>query len=220
MVSPMDPVERLATIQELQEQIDAGRERIEERRRQREEDPIAFDDCLRAERQAEAERVAYVQRKVDAEGLLYRTTWNEPAPAARADAGPLDADGAALDENARNQKGWDDWIAAHLRNERGELLDMITEAVAEFTSEYVSKKLQPLRTEIADLKRALAEREERAAAISEVKKQYAGERVEREALQLSSALGVRDARIERLEMQVKMLCGFLSVGGYTLPKDL
>jgi hypothetical protein len=224
----MDRLERLNRIAELKQKADAGRARIAARVAAREADPFSEIEQLLADRRLTKDEndLGYTRpvraslvRKSDPGGLLYRITDNNaPASDRGADDGPSDTDIDA--ENARNQKGWDDWIAAHLRNERGALLDMVTEAVAEFTSGYVSEKLQPLRTEIADLKRALAEREQRAAAISEVKKQYAGERLERDALQLSSALALRDARIAALEDRLQMLLRFLSLSDINPPKGL
>jgi hypothetical protein len=75
-----------------------------------------------------------------------------------------------------------------------------------------------LKARIAELKRTLEEREERATAIAEAKRQHAGERVEHEALRLSAALAVRDQRIELLEQKLAMLLRFLSLS-HDLPKE-
>lgn len=63
-------------IQELQDEIDAARARIEQRRLDLESDPIAFDDRCRAERWEEERTVVTKGHTVD---LLYRTT-ERPAP--------------------------------------------------------------------------------------------------------------------------------------------
>ena len=76
-----------------------------------------------------------------------------------------------------------------------------------------------LKARIAELKRTLQEREERATAIAEAKRQHAGERVEHEALRLSAALALRDQRIELLEEKLAMLLRFLSLS-HDLPEGI
>jgi hypothetical protein len=107
-----------------------------------------------------------------------------------------------------------------LANERAETVELLTKTLGEFAVEFARQEVAPLKTEIAELRRTLVERDERAHAVAEAKRQHAGERVEYEALQLSAALAARDAKIEKLETQIRMLCSFLSVGGYDLPKGL
>jgi len=70
------------------------------------------------------------------------------------------------------------------------------------------------------LRNLFQQREERATAVAEVRREHMGERAELERQRFATALAERDAKIEKLEMQMKMLCSFLSVGGYDLPKGL
>jgi hypothetical protein len=206
----MTPLDRLERINQLQRDNDAARERLAEEERRRAADPIKMDDYRRAEQEAEAaaERDAYVRHRADERGMIHKTTRDALVSVPMADA------------DAENERGWNEWVKAHLANERAEMMDIVARAMAEFTSEYTRERLQPLEAEIAELRRVLAERDERSKALAEIKREFAGERAEAEALQLASALAARDHRIEQLETQVRMLCGFLSVGGYTLPKDL
>jgi hypothetical protein len=130
------------------------------------------------------------------------------------------ADAAASVMDPESSARWNKWIDGRLETERAEVLDIITKAMGEFASEYTHEKLAPLKAEIADLKRTLVEREERVKAIAEVKRELVGERVEREALQLSAALAARDARIAGLEDRLQMLLRFLSLSGYDLPRGM
>jgi hypothetical protein len=124
------------------------------------------------------------------------------------------------DPDATNAEAWERWLRGHLNIERAEIFNTVAEQMAEFASEYVGEKLQPLRSEIADLRRTLAERDERTKALGELRHELAGERVEREALQLSSALAARDAKIAALEDRLQMLLKFLNVSGYDLPRGM
>jgi hypothetical protein len=199
---------RLDQIDQLQAEIDEGRARIRQRQEQREQNPAEMQDWLMdgAPSRSEAHRERSVQREGPAGDLVYKERPEALVTAAAA--------------GEQDWSAWERWMAAHQANLKTEIYDALAVGMAEFASEYVSEKLAPLKVEIADLKRTLAERDERAKAIAEVKREVAGERVEREALQLASALAVRDAKIEKLETQVRMLCSFLSVSGVDLPKGL
>ena len=211
---PMDREER---IEQLQRETEEHKASIAAREAARERDPIAYDDFVMREGRA---------------GLRFRTQENTaPALPTYVEMYHDRNDPSHkflvhnLDARAEfNQKGWDEWVKGHIKNsltsERTEVLDQVARTVAEFTSQYIHEKMQPLRTEIDNLKRALAERDERARAIAEVKREAAGERVEREALQLSSALAARDAKIAALEERLQMLLRFLSVSGYDLQRGM
>jgi hypothetical protein len=197
-------MDRLQRIDQLKAEAAAGRERIRQRQQQREADPIAMSDYLRRKQSdipngnitvVEREAGALVFKQRD-DALVTATT------------------------DAENQKGWDLWLRRHLDNERAEVFDIIARQMAEFAYEYLAEKLAPLKTEIADLKRTLVERDERAKALGELKHELAGERVEREALQLSSALAARDARIDALEDKLQILLRFLSLSGLEPPKGV
>jgi hypothetical protein len=74
--------ERLDLIDRLRAEADAGRERIAERERARESDPIAFDDWCRAERSVEPIRSAPMA-ETELPDIIYRTyapDAPEPAP--------------------------------------------------------------------------------------------------------------------------------------------
>jgi hypothetical protein len=195
--------ERAARIQQLQGDVDQHRENIRQREEARAQNPILMDEYIRGEQQT-----APVQRDVGQAGLQYRVT---ETAAVTATAEPFEMD-------AESSARWNGWLDKRFEVERRENFDIIARQMAEFVSEYLHQKLQPLRTEIGDLRRDLAARDERARALGEVKRELAGERVEREALQLASALAARDAKIEKLEEKLGMLLRFLSLQGYDLPK--
>jgi DNA repair exonuclease SbcCD ATPase subunit len=231
--------ERDILIERLAREADEGRQRIEAMRIKREENPYEYDLadrrltldqadlCFSAAVEPADETLSTVVNvkgppadetlvtlpnvkappveKSNGDGLLYRMgPENALAPAPQPEPMPP-ADGEAYPP-----------------------LDQLHETIAMFVSEYVRHKLgerdtalNTLRAEVEALKAALREREERASAIAEVKRQYEGERVEHEALRLSSALSARDAKIEKLETQLQMLCKFLSLSGdHKLPEGL
>jgi hypothetical protein len=196
---PLSTAERIA---QLQAEAEAHRAHIAEREGARERDPIAMADYLRSEHD-HIPKENKVER--DAGGLLFR----------QQDNALVSAPEAAADWSA-----WQAWLDGHLNVLRAEMMEAVAEGMAEFANEYIAEKLAPLQTELTDLRRTLQERDERAVAIAEVKKQYAGERAEREALALAAALTVRDAKIEKLEMQLGILLRFLSLSGLEPPKGL
>jgi hypothetical protein len=78
--------------------------------------------------------------------LLFRVTETALAPAVA--AGVMDAE---------TQKGWDSWIAAHQANLKTEIYEALGKGMAEFVSEYLHQKLQPLRTGFAETQAELVE---------------------------------------------------------------
>jgi hypothetical protein len=70
----------------------------------------------------------------------------------------------------------------------------------------------------AEVRAILDAQIERGAQALEVRKQANEARVELERQRSATALAERDAKIEKLEMRVQMLCQFLSVSGYDLPR--
>jgi hypothetical protein len=195
----MDREER---IEQLQREADEGRERIRQRQEERERDPAKMHDWL---------KLSHDNSKRHSVTASHEIIHKEM---------PIERQLPAEFSAAQNAEGWNHWIKAHLANERAELIDVLTRTIGEFASQYVHEKLQPLRTEIADLRRTLVERDERARALAEVKREVAGERVEREALQLSAALAARDAKIAALEDRMQILLRFLSLSGIDPPKGL
>ena len=63
----------------------------------------------------------------------------------------------AGDDNEKNSAAWNEWVKAHLANERAEVIDIITQAMGQFASEYVHEKLTPLNRDISNLKGENAE---------------------------------------------------------------
>jgi hypothetical protein len=119
---------------------------------------------------------------------------------------------------------WDQRIVA-LANENRELKGMLGDLLAKFAScnERATKQQAEL-IELKQLERARISREqaliETRDYIAEVKRQAADMHIQLENQRLETALAARDARIEKLETQVHMLCSFLSVSGLNLPKGL
>ena len=133
--------------------------------------------------------------------------------------------GALLAASAPEQDGFDlqGWLDHHLANEREAMLDGVAEFVVTMLDrerDAFSRQLAEQRREITELRNLFQQREERATAVAEVRREHMGERAELERQRFATALAERDAKIEKLEMQMKMLCSFLSVGGYDLPKGL
>jgi hypothetical protein len=210
---PVDRSERSDMIDRLRAETDEARERIAEREAERERDPIKMDDYLRSKRDDRSafERRRYVDREAPSGELAYRTTENalQPTP--------------ALDADAANAEGWDRWIKAHLAIERKGLIEAIEQDVGEVVARLRAERdvgETQLRRQITELRCTLQEREERAAALVEVRKELVLERGERERTQLEAALAQRDARINALEERMQILLRFLSLSGIDPPKGL
>ena len=198
--------ERLDRIDELKASNDQLHAESDGRARARELDPFAYDDYLRAERSAEPERGAYVQRESSQAGLVFKTNSNALVPVPAADA------------DTQNEQAWNLWIRRHLDVERKGLLDALERDMADTVATLRTERnadTAALRRELTELRRTMQEREERAAAVAEVRKQYVG--LERQ--QLQTELASRDTRITALEERLQMLLRFLSINGLD-PKGL
>jgi hypothetical protein len=184
----MDPVERLDRIEQLKAEADEGRERIAEREAARERDPIAYDNFLRSQR---------VEREAGDLSLVFKTREDALAPV------------PAPDTDAANAEGWDRWLRGHLSIERAVVLDQVARTVAEFASQYVYEKLQPLRRELADVK---AENVEVKRMLGEAMRRCA--KVEEEAKGFAAMLDLEckshDAAVHKFELQVAEMRGRLS----------
>jgi hypothetical protein len=187
----MDPIERLERIAQLKAEAEEGRERIRQRQEERERDPIAYDNFLRAECSS------YVAREAMPGELVYKDRYDALVPV-RTD-----------DTDAVNAAGWDRWVKAHLAIERAEVLDQVARTVAEFASIYVHEKLQPLRRELADVK---AENVEVKRMLGEAVSRFAKLEDDGKALAalLDSECKQHDAARHAFELQVAEMRGRLS----------
>ena len=225
----MDREQRLDLMDRLQADNEAARERLAERQRQREDDPAAMQNWLLADRRATGDEhdLAFTEpcepvaspsvTKSGLPGGLIRKITET------ARARPAVTVAAASTGNGDDSNGWNDWVKRHLENERAEVLDLVVRMVGQVIHEMRKERaveIAALRRELTQLRSLLGEREERAAAVAEVKRQYAQDRGERDRERLQADLASRDAKIEKLEMQVRMLCQFLSVSGYDLPRGI
>jgi hypothetical protein len=196
---------------------------------------------------AEACEPARVRR--DAVGAFeYRIVDNNALPAATADAVlPEEDQRNSAGWNTWFEKGWNAFFNAErgpliegitealvehvdselikrdrhigeLQGENAELRAMLGDVV---------RKHAALHDDVAELKaqerdRCTREqvRGEYAVRLIEMKQQMSAAHTESERQQYHGALAERDARIEKLEMQVRMLCNFLSVSGHDLPRGV
>ena len=183
MVAAVDQNARLDRIDELQRQIDEGRERIRQRQEERERNPELMDDHLRAERDCEPAGTAYTQREAPAADLVYRRYEGAPTPAATAET-------ATADWNAWFTAGFD----AHYAPECEALIELLTESIAEFVTEYVGGKLVERDREIDVLKGELRETK---AMLADVLKQFEQHKTFADKLEADrTGLKVRLARLE------------------------
>jgi hypothetical protein len=194
--------ERLAMIDRLQREADAGRERIAENRRRIEDlaergrdDPraaIALDDLLRAER--EAERSPHVQRNDDAGGLIYRTMQTQPTHAA---------------EPAPDYSDWERWLRAHLDIERREVREALQESIAVSMGEVIGKTVGNLHREHDAALKRIAELEAENAVLrgklDDVLKKF-----ESVAAEVDAGNRDRDALVASFQVEVAELRGRLS----------
>jgi hypothetical protein len=183
----MDSIERMERIDQLKTEVEEHKASI-------------------ADRQASRERGEYVEREARDAGLRFRTQENT-APVLYHNATDIDA------QNAEREKDWDRWVRAHiensLANERTEVLDQVARTVAEFTSQYVFQKLQPLtrelgvlRNENAEIKRTLGDVVNRFAKLEDDARALAH--------QLDSESKQHDAIVHKFEVSVAELRGRLS----------
>jgi hypothetical protein len=193
----MDPHKRLQVIADLEEKIAEGKQRIAEHQVQRESDPIAYDNFLRAEREDEARRTAKVP--VDVPDMIYK----EYLP-------------AVPTIEKQDWSGWEKWMRAHLANERAVIYGAVNKLFEAMQLDVIDA-FDKLR---AETKAQFDAQIEKANALSDVRKQLSTEHGERERLKYETDLAARDARIATLETQVQMLCRFLSVSGLDPPKGI
>ena len=112
-----------------------------------------------------------------------------------------------------------------VQNENTEVKALLGSALAKLNA--AESEVQQQRAEIAALRRAEERRTtrdltlvERGARVAELQRQNAASHAQLSAQQRERELAERDHRIEQLELRLKMLCQFLSVGGYDLPRGL
>jgi hypothetical protein len=211
----MNADERAERIDELRRQADEGRENIRRREEARESDPCAMHDYLMAKRDEAAvpQPAARIQREAPAGELKYRVIEN-------AISQPVATSITTLSE--ADSEGWNSWFNARVSPIVKEIDDGFGAALRriEYIEDTYNKAVRDLKTEIASLKRGLEERDARAHALSELKREFQGERAEHQALQLAAALAARDHRIDALEERVKILLQYMSLQGLDPPKGL
>jgi hypothetical protein len=111
---------------------------------------------------------------------------------------------------------------ASLEAENGELKSMLGSAVSAIDA--VRSAAEALKQQQQAEKRERQIRDEiireRSVRIADLQRENAVSHAELARQQRDQELAQRDRRIEQLETRVKMLCNFLSVGGYDLPRGL
>jgi len=114
-----------------------------------------------------------------------------------------------------------------LENENKDLRNMLSDALSRMSEarKTTEAETHELRSLVAKLDRAELTRQvrdrtliERSDRVSELMRDNATSRAQLATQQREQELAARDHRIEQLELRLKMLCQFLSVGGYDLPK--
>ena len=115
----------------------------------------------------------------------------------------------------------------HLEAENKELKGLLTAALGavDKVREKNETDCRRQQASIVELKQFEAERRareqvetERGRYIAELRRDVASVQVQLQNTEINAALAARDARIERLEMQLKMLLQFMSVSGVDLPR--
>ena len=111
---------------------------------------------------------------------------------------------------------------ASLEAENGELKSLLGSALSAI--DVVRSAAEALKQQQQAEKRERQIRDEtireRSVRIADLQRENAASHAELACQQRDQELTQRDRRIEQLETRVKMLCNFLSVGGYDLPKGL
>jgi hypothetical protein len=215
--------------------------------RERRELARLFDeqDRMLAEARAEIAQKELMQR-ADESGLVYRN--HEPEPAtdwsgweswmgAHKAALKTEIEGAvvkALDQEhdavdkalARTLEGLYHEID-QLENQNKELKGLLGDALGKLDKvrEKTEASCRRQQDSIVELRQFEAERRareqvsiERTQYINELRREVADVQVKLQNKEIDAALSERDARIERLEMQLKMLLQFMSVSGVDLPR--
>jgi hypothetical protein len=107
---------------------------------------------------------------------------------------------------------------AELRDELAECKGLLTSALSALDA--VRATTEALQQE----KRERAIRDdtirERSARIADLQRENVASHAELARKQRDQELAARDQRLEQLELRLKMLCQFLSVGGYDLPRGM
>jgi len=155
--------EREVLIARLQRENDESRAEIARRKTEREENPAAFDVAALADRRVTGVEsdLAYgdirqpepsppVAKSGEGGGLVYKTTETAQAAAPRMGLGASSGD----DE----WKGWNDWVKAHIANDRADLVEQLTKAIGEV--------IATMREECsAEIKAAIGERDIKIAKL-------------------------------------------------------
>jgi hypothetical protein len=114
-----------------------------------------------------------------------------------------------------------------LENENCELRGLVGDALGKLDKvrEKTENDCRRQQAGIVELRQFEAERRareqvsiERTQYINELRREVADVQVKLQNKEIDAALAERDARIERLEMQLKMLLQFMSVSGVDLPR--
>ena len=109
-----------------------------------------------------------------------------------------------------------------LKGENAELRGMLGSALAAL--DIVRKNLEGMTQERIAEERARQTRDEiireRSARITQLQAENAASHAELARKQRDQELAKRDQRLELVETRLKMLCQFLSVGGYDLPRGM
>jgi hypothetical protein len=192
------------------------------------------DDRLRAEREAEARQSAAPPR----EPVVVRKEYSDALLVA-----------PAADEGEKDWSGWENWLRGHQMIERELICEAVGEVVSEVLDD-MRVEFDAACAKVRDEAKILFEMQaERGAQIAEMNRQAAAaecdklrielrafltQQVERSAFvgeirtgvaelerqRAESVLVERDARIERLEIQVRALANYLSLSGLNPPKEV
>jgi len=192
----------------------------------------------------EAQEGGYMRREASPDGLLYRVVENAPVtlPAA-GDDNAKNAEGwdqwlkahlaiakaEWFNEFARGMgEGLSEYTheklmphvraIAELRGELAECKGLLTSALSAFDA--VRATTEALQQEKCE--RAIRDDtiRERSARIADLQRENAASHAELARKQRDQELAARDQRLELVETRLRMLCQFLSVGGYDLPRGM
>ena len=202
-------------------------------------------DRMLAAAREEAEHKALTKR-ADENGLVYRNQEPEPEPdwsgweawrAGHEDRLRVeiikaldqehDAVDKALAQSLEEVYHEIDRRVGTLENENCELRGLVGDALAKLDKvrEKTEASCRRQQDGIVELRQFEAERRareqvsiERTQYINELRREVADTQVKLQNTAIDAALGARDARIERLETQLRMLLQFLSISGVDLPR--
>ena len=192
----------------------------------------------------EAQEGGYMRREASPDGLLYRVVENAPVtlPAA-GDDNAKNAEGwdrwlkahlaiakaEWFNEFARGMgEGLSEYthekLAPHiraiaeLREELAECKGLLTSALSAFDA--VRATTEALQQEKRERAIRADTIRERSARITQLQAENSASHVELARMQRDEEFAARDQRLELVELRLKMLCQFLSVGGYDLPRGM